>query len=224
MTGQELVFCICCNKHLPRKHEREHHRRANKLLMTPTPRKRPRLAFKAAHTPRDKPKLKAKPPECQDMHTSATGPNPDVLFQDVEIPWPSTSNGEGNCDLEDSGQGHMDRLLASEPEDPEDSSEVGHDMDADGDGEPPLEEGPDGDESDIVDTLDQEGGLAGIIGDELGEDFKSNSMTVIAQSVERSLSRFLRTRQTLPGKKHVTRFKLHLHSLGHSNSVLVSPS
>jgi hypothetical protein len=66
----QLVFCICCNKCISRKCEREHRRQALKPPTNPTPCKRPRLAFKAARTPRDKAKPACKPPECQDMFST----------------------------------------------------------------------------------------------------------------------------------------------------------
>ncbi|KAI9429225.1 hypothetical protein H4582DRAFT_2089757 [Lactarius indigo] len=206
MAGQQLVFCVCCNKHIPRKCEREHRCRVNnlKLLATPTPHKRPQLAFKDTRTPRNKPRPKTNPtselPGCQDVYT--TDPDPDAaLFQDTEILEPSTSNGKSNHQyhFEDSRQGHADELLVAcmsrrwhrshdhlypGPGSDDDSNEFGHDLDRDTDGDDnddgktsnaPFEEGPDGDESDIVDwgALDQECGLAGPIYDELGEDFES---------------------------------------------------
>src|SRR6266404_2538343 len=56
MATQDIVFCVCCGRHLPRKREREHHHHAHYLNsnINPTPHKRSRHAFDAALTPRDK--------------------------------------------------------------------------------------------------------------------------------------------------------------------------
>ncbi|KAH9009865.1 hypothetical protein EDB85DRAFT_1902691 [Lactarius pseudohatsudake] len=183
MASQELVFCICCNKRIPRRLEREHRSQARdlKLLTTPMSYKRPRLAFKATHTPCDKPaktKPISKPLECQDM--CSVDPGPDTLSLDVEMPGPLTPNGERGHYIEGSGQVHdTDQLLVatmsrrwhqghnhldppSEPD--EDSGE---------DSNVPLKDGFDSDESDVIDrdVLDQESGFS--IRNELGEDFES---------------------------------------------------
>ena len=166
MTGQELVFCICCNKHLPRKREREHHRRAHNLLTTPTPRKRPRLAFKAACTPRDDPKLAETQPtpssERLEHHNGCatnSGLVLDVFSVDLEVLEPLNSTVTSESDhLEDppSGEEHdTDQILAacmsrrwhrginhSLPQLDEDRNASEHDSDAGSDGED-LGEGSD---------------------------------------------------------------------------------
>ncbi|KAF8262477.1 hypothetical protein EI94DRAFT_1808713 [Lactarius quietus] len=124
MTGQELVFCICCNNHIPCKHEREHHCQAHNPLTTSTPHKRPRLAFNATrtphdkhiHTPHNKDRLEAMPTtskalEHQDVLTANTGLGPDILSIDFEAPSPATSNGESNYHLDGSGQEDAEQLL-----------------------------------------------------------------------------------------------------------------
>ncbi|KAN0139558.1 hypothetical protein V8E53_002587 [Lactarius tabidus] len=202
MTGQELVFCICCNKHLPRKHEREHHCWAHNPLKTPTPHKRPRLAFRAAHTPRDKPKpaetqltSTSKPLEHQDICAADSGPIPDMFSAlDFEVLGPSTSTvtGENGHHLEGppSGQEHdTDQILEacmsqrwhqclnrSHPqlnEDPE-QSEHGSGTGSDGEGSNvPLEDEVVGDDSDVV-NWDLLDQQCGVsICDELGEDFEA---------------------------------------------------
>ena len=195
---KDLVFCVCCNSHLPRRREREHRIKAYKLPTTPTPRKRPRLAFKAMRTPRDTPKLNKMPaPVCEaldlDMQAGEpTDPGPDTFSIDLKVPGPSTPNDNTHCDRqEDDTQENTDRVLTtcmtqcwakqlnslhpqSEPD--EDLDEPEQDAGAGDDGNAldiPLEDrlSSDNSESDIIeqDKSDQQDSL---ICDELGEDFE----------------------------------------------------
>jgi hypothetical protein len=178
----QLIFCICCNKHISCKREREHRRQALKPPTNPTPCKRPQLAFKAARTPRDKAKPACKPPECQDMFSTL----------DLKFPVPLMSDSETNHRLESSEPGDdadlllttcMSRrwhqhnvdcplLLDSDEDFDEDN---GQDVEDSGNLAPdiPLEDGPNNDESEFLDCdeLGQDGGLP--LRDELGESFES---------------------------------------------------
>ncbi|KAI9449317.1 hypothetical protein BJY52DRAFT_1227825 [Lactarius psammicola] len=168
-------------------HEREHRQRArtHELLITPMPHKCPRLAFKAARTPHDKPKLKEKPmPESlEHQDACSTDPSPDMPPLDVEILGPLTSNNESDHHPEGSGQEHdTDQLLVatmsqrwhqdhgrSHPQPgPDEDSDSGKASNV------PLEDGLDSDDSDVIDrdTLDR--GCGFTIRDELGEDFESS--------------------------------------------------
>ncbi|KAI9458326.1 hypothetical protein BJY52DRAFT_1223445 [Lactarius psammicola] len=147
-------------------------------------RKRPRLAFKAARTPCDKPKPKekpmSKPLEHRGVHS--TDPSPDMPSVDIEILGPLTSNDESDHHPEDAGQEHNTGQLLiaamsqrwhqghghshprSGPSEDSDSGEASN---------VPLEDELDSDDSDVIDhgMLDKECGFA--IRDELGEDFES---------------------------------------------------
>src|SRR6266702_2563462 len=146
MTGcrcDRLVFCICCNNHISRKREREHRRQAHNPLTNPPPRKHPRLAFQAAHTPRDKAKPASKPLERQDMHTTDHCLDMSPIL-DLELPASPNSDGDDR-DVEGSGK----------------APNV------------PFEDGPNNDELDVFDwdALNQEYGPT--LHDELGESFES---------------------------------------------------
>src|SRR6266571_1645027 len=185
MTGcrcDRLVFCICCNNHISRKREREHRRQAHNPLTNPTPRKHPRLAFQAAHTPRDKAKPASKPLERQDMHTTDHCLDMSPIL-DLELPASPTSDGETHHHLEDSGQGdsllvtcmsqrwHNGCYLWSESD--EDSD--GDDRDVEGSGKAPnvpFKDGPNNDELDVFDwdALNQEYGPTCYVATNIGLD------------------------------------------------------
>ena len=201
MTSKDLVFCMCCSKRIPRRRECEHRIKAHKLPTTPTPRKHPRLAFKAAHTPRDKPELKKRPkPICevldqdQDMHT--TNPGPDVFPLDIEFPGPSTPNHDTHHHgQEDGTQYDTDQILTtcmaqrwtkqldplclqSQPDEdldkPEQDTGAGDDCNA---LDIPLEDGLSSDDSeyDLIDqdtSQDKSDQQYDLICDELGEEFE----------------------------------------------------
>ena len=195
--AKDLVFCMCCNHYLPRRCEREHRIKAYKLPTTPTPHKRPRLAFKAAHTPRDKVELKKMPaPTDQDMQTA--DPSPDMFSIDIEFPGPSTLNVNTRCDgQEGDTQDDTDQVLTTcmtqrwakqldslrpqlEPD--EDLDEPEQDTGADNDGDAldiPLEDGLSGNdlESDLIDP-DKSDQHDSLICDELGEDFEVRYATI----------------------------------------------
>ena len=202
MTSKDLVFCMCCSKRIPRRCEHEHHIKAHKLPTTPTPHKHPRLAFKAACTPHDKPELKKTPkPNCdvldqdQDMHT--TDPGPDMFPIDVEFPGPSTLNHDTHHNgQEDGTQDDTDQILTtciaqrwtkwldpsclqSQPDEdldkPEQDADAGDDCNT---LDIPLEDGLSSDDSDygLIDrdtSQDKSNQQYDLIHDELGEEFES---------------------------------------------------
>ena len=194
ITGR--VLCMCCDKYMSRSCERVHRTKARKLalLTTPTPRKRPRLAFKAVHTPCDKPGLKSTLPAPawgapdQDMQT--TDPGPCALSEDLEFPRPSTPNDDVHH-IEGDGQDDTGQILTtcmsqrwtkhlrprSETDgnlaEIEQESDAG-DCDIGNTADVPLEDGLSNDEygmDDINSESDQHDVM--ITREELGEDFES---------------------------------------------------
>ena len=102
MTGNaQRVFCICCKQHISRKREREHRRQAHKPPTTPTPHKRPRLAFKAARTPHDKAKPASPSGPLQSQETPTLCKCPRLAFKAACTPRdkarPTSPSGPLEC-------------------------------------------------------------------------------------------------------------------------------
>jgi hypothetical protein len=194
MVTKDLVFCMCCNKHITRRRERAHRSRAHKLPTTPTPRKRPRLAFKAAHTPRDKSGLKIMPTpthEALDQDTQTADPGPDMFFADIDFAGPSTSNDNSHHVEGDGQEDDTDQILTScmsqrwtkcpnpsrpQSEPDEDLDKLEQDAGAGDDSNAshiPLEDGLSSDESDTFDWDESDQQYGSIIRDELGDEFES---------------------------------------------------
>ena len=197
MAITEHVFCVCCSKYISRSRERAHRTKAHKLLTTPTPQKRPRLAFKAVHTPCDKPGLKTLPAPAwgaldQDMQTM--DPGPCAFSEDLELPGPSTPNGDVHH-VEGDGQDDTGRILTAcmsqrwtkhnsfhpRSETDEDLAEIEQESDAGAcdtgnTSDVPLEDGLRNDEYGM-DDIDSESDVL-VIREELGEDFESKYATI----------------------------------------------
>lgn len=201
MTRGELVFCVCCNRRIPRRREREHHIKAHKLPTTPgpTPHKRPRLAFKAVRTPCDKPEFKKMPAPIrealdQDQGMCAADPGPDMFSIGIEIPGPSTLNGDmhhggqeddtqddtnqilSTCMAQRWTKQHNPSRLQSQPDEDLDKFEQDAGVGNDGNtSDIPLEDGlsSNDSDSDIIDQdVDKSNQQYGSNRGELGEEFE----------------------------------------------------